>query len=314
MNAMRYLLCTPLLVSGLLSATGPDAWISDAGGTATRDSAGKIVAVNLHASWVTDSDIAELAKLPALTKLDLSETRITDRGLLDLKIATNLTEINLYYAELVSDQGIAVVKSLPRLKRLNLRGTKITDSTLQLLTRLTSLESLDIGFAQVTDSGIAQLAFPNLKELSIGGNKLTDAGLQALRQLPTLTSLDLSGAQRTDSGLWSVSLTESGVDAIATLKDLRRLRLNGETISARGLEKLKILSKLERLDLQGCMRVNDDALPLLESFPALKLVDVTASAMSEKAVTELRKAKPAMQVVASGFRPGDPAMPNGPAN
>jgi internalin A len=303
-----------LLASTLMAAEGTDTWINAAGGTAIRDHGGQIVAVNFHAGWLTDSDIGELAKLPALTKLDLSETRITDRGLLDLKTAPNLTEINLYYAELISDQGIAVVKSLPHLKRLNLRGTKITDSTLQLLNHLTSLESLDIGFAQVTDSGIAQLALPKLKELSIGGNKLTDAGLQALRQLPSLTSLDLSGAQRTDSGLWSVSLTESGLDAIATLKDLRQLRLNGETISVRGLERLKGLSRLERLDLQGCTRVTDDALPLLEAFSGLRVVDVTASAMTEKSVTALRKAKPALQVIASSFRPGDPANPNGPAN
>ena len=311
---MRFLFCTPLLVSMLLAAPSQDAWISHAGGTVTRDGAGRIVAVNLHASWISDSDIAELAKLPALTRLDLSMTRITDRGLLDLKTASTLTEINLYYAELISDQGIAVIKSLPRLKRLNLRGTKITDSTLQLLNHLPSLESLDIGFAQVTDSGISQLALPKIKELSIGGNKLTDAGLQALRQMPALTSLDVSGAQRTDSGLWSVSLTESGMEAIATLKELRHLRLNGVAVSSRGLEKFKELRKLERLDLQACPRINDDAVPVLEALPGLRMVDVTASAMSEKTVANLRKAKPALHVVADAVRFGQPAMPNGPAN
>jgi internalin A len=311
---MRSLLFIPLLISILTAGTVPDEWITAAGGTLARDGAGRVVSVNLHASWVTDSDITELAKLPALTRLDLSMTRITDRGLLDLKTASNLTEINLYYAELISDQGITVIKSLPQLKRLNLRGTKITDSTLQLLNHLPSLESLDIGFAQVTDSGISQLALPNLKELSIGGNKLTDAGLQALRQMPALTSLDVSGAQRTDSGLWSVSLTESGMESISTLKELRHLRLNGVAISARGLEKVKGLRKLERLDLQACARINDDALPVLESLPALRVLDVTASAMTDKSVADLRKAKPGLQVVAASVRFGQPAMPNGPAN
>jgi len=195
-----------------------------------------------------------------------------------------------------------------------LRGTKITDSTLQLLNHLPSLDSVDIGFAQVTDSGISQLALPSLKELSIGGNKLTDAGLQALRQMPALTSLDVSGAQRTDSGLWSVSLTESGMDAISTLKELHHLRLNGVAVSARGLEKLKSLRKLERLDLQSCARINDDALPVLEAFQALRVLDVTASAMTEKSVADLRRAKPGMQVLASTVRFGQPANPNGPAN
>src|SRR5580700_908146 len=306
--AMRYIVCLAL-ASSLAAAAGPDAWIEVAGGTATHDSAGRITGVDLHASWVTDSDITALAALPALTKLDLSMTRITDRGLLELKTASTITDLNLYYAELVSDQGLAVLKGWQRLKRLNLRGTKITDSTLQSLNRLTSLEALDIGFAQVTDSGLAQLnALSNLKELSIGGNKLTDAGLQALRQMPALTSLDLSGSQRTDSGLWSVSLTESGLDTISTLKELRHLRLNGVPISPRGLQKLKGLNKLERLDLQACTRINDDALPPLEALPALKVLDVTAAAITEKGQAELRKAKPGLQVIATAFRPGQPAM------
>src|SRR5690242_17439921 len=100
---MRYLFCAPLLVSSLIAATapsaaGPEDWIRAAGGSVTKDNAGRIIAVDLHTSWVGDSDIADLAKLPALTKLDLSLTRITDRGLLDLKTATNLSDLNLYYA------------------------------------------------------------------------------------------------------------------------------------------------------------------------------------------------------------------------
>jgi Leucine-rich repeat (LRR) protein len=309
-------ICLALLVSGLYAANGSDAaWIETAGGKVTRDPAGKITGVDLHATWVTDSDMTVLAGLPALTRLDLSMTRITDRGLLELKTASNITDLNLYYCELVSDQGLAVLKGWQKLKRLNLRGTKITDSTVQSLNRLTSLEALDVGFTQVTDSGLAQLnALANLKEIAVGGDKLTDAGLQALRQMPLLTSLDVAGSQRTDSGLWSVSLTDSGLDAIATLKDLRHLRLNGVVISPRGLEKLKGLSKLDRLDLQACTRINDDAIPVLEALPSLKVLDVTAAAVTDQGLGQLRQAKPRLQVVASGFKPGQPAMPNGPAN
>src|ERR1700721_2059057 len=126
---MRYLAGMILLASGVLgvasgAATGPEAVINAAGGTVTRDRAGQIVGIDLHAGWVTDSDMGELAALPSLTRLDLSMTRITDRGLLDLKTASNLTDLNLYYCELLSDQGIAVGRSLPRLKRINLRGPK----------------------------------------------------------------------------------------------------------------------------------------------------------------------------------------------
>jgi hypothetical protein len=292
---MRALIC--LLTAAALAAGADAGWISDAGGAVTRDSAGRIIAVDLRSSWVTDSDLARLAELPYLRHLDLSLTRITDLGLQQLKSAPGIVELNLYYAEQITDGGVAAVKGWRRLRKVNLRGTKITDTSLEHLSSVTSLESLDAGFAQITDVGLDHLtSLPNLKELAIGGNKLTDVGLQALRQLPGLTYLDLSGMQRTDSGLWSVSLTEMGVETIATLKELRELRLAGMAVSARWLEKLKGLARLERLDLQGCKRVGDGAAMVLASWPALQTVDLKGTAVTENGVAELRRAKPAARV------------------
>jgi Leucine-rich repeat (LRR) protein len=164
-----------------------------------------------------------------------------------------------------------------------------------------SLEALDIGYAQVTDVGLAQLTAPNLKELAIGGNKLTDNGLQALRRMMALTSLDLSGAQRTDSGLWSISLTEPGLDTISMLQDLRHLRLNGTAVTDLGLEKLKTLSRLERLDLQSCARITDGAVAAIGSLPGLRTVDVTGTKMTENGIAALRKAAPKLTVLHADF-------------
>src|SRR5262249_47620097 len=148
-----------------------------------------------------------------------------------------------------------------------------------------SLESLDIGYAQITDVGLELLTpLTNLRELTLGGNKLTDVGLQPLRQLSGLTYLDLGGSQRTDSGLGSVGLSEAGLDAVATLKTLRRLRLNGTVVSAHGLERLKDLPMLEWLELENCKRVGDDAVPVLASFPALQMLDLTGTAFTQKGV------------------------------
>jgi internalin A len=272
-------------------------WITEAGGTVTRDRAGRITGVDLRSSWVTDSDLPQLVDLPYLTHLDLSLTRITDHGLQQLKNAPGIVDLNLYYAEQVTDEGMAAVRGWKKLKRVNLRGTKITDTTLEHLANVTTLESLDAGFAQITDVGLDRLTpLLNLKELVIGGNKLTDAGLQSLRQFPGLTSLSMGGSQRTDSGLWSISLTESGLDAVITLKELRELRLDGMPVSARWLEKLKALNKLERLSLQGCKRLGDDAAPLLASWPALRVLDLKGTAMTEKGLAVLRRAKPKARV------------------
>jgi Leucine-rich repeat (LRR) protein len=272
-------------------------WINEAGGTMTRDRTGRITGVDLRSSWVTDSDLPRLVDLPYLTHLDLSLTRITDHGMQQLKNAPGIVDLNLYYAEQITDEGMAAVRGWKKLKRINLRGTKITDTTLEHLANVTTLESLDAGFAQITDVGLDRLtSLPNLKELAIGGNKLTDAGLQSLRQFPGLTSLSLGGSQRTDSGLWSISLTESGLDAVITLKELRELRLDGMPVSARWLEKLKVLNKLEQLSLQGCKRLSDDAAPLLASWPALRVLYLHETAMTEKGVAELRRAKPKARI------------------
>src|SRR5262245_47960752 len=126
-------------------------WITNAGGLVTRDRAGRITGVDLRSSWVTDSDLPQLAAMPHLTYLDLSLTRITDHGLQQLKYAPGIVELNLYYAEQITDEGMATVKNWKKLKRLNLRGTKITDTTLEHLANLTTLESLDAGFEQITD-------------------------------------------------------------------------------------------------------------------------------------------------------------------
>lgn len=293
--------CT-LLLLGIAYAGVQDnlSWIGDVGGAVGRDAEGRVVSVNLRASWVDDSILGGLTKIPSLSVLDLSETRVSDHGLRQLRDAPMITDLNLRYAELITDEGISAFKSWKHLKRLNLAGTKITDNTLQHLSSLTSLESLNIGYVLATDAGLDSLtSLSNLRELTLGGNKLTDAGLQALRQLPSLTYLDLGGAQREDSGLWFVSLTEPGLEAIATLKNLQHLRLGGTLVSARGLGLLHDLSKLEELDLHHCARIGDDAIPILAAIPALRFVDLTGTKVTAAGAAKLRQSKLKCRIVFS---------------
>jgi Leucine-rich repeat (LRR) protein len=273
-------------------------WIEDAGGSVTSDAQGRIVAVDLRASWVTDSDLASLAKLSNLRRLDLSQTRITDHGLRQLKNAPAIEELDLRYAESITGEGISALKNWKHLKKLDLEGTKITDDTLQHLSGLSSLEALNIGYALVTDAGIEALTgLTNLKELTLGGNKLTDAGLQPLRQMPGLTYLDLGGAQREDSGLWSLSLTQPGLESIATLTNLTRLRLTGILVGARALAILQGLPRMEALDLHNCARVGDDSIVILAGMPALRWVDLTGTQVTAEGVEQLRRAKPECKIL-----------------
>ena len=227
--------------------------------------------------------------MPDLRKLDLSLTRISDRGLRALRPAPGIADLNLSFAEQVGDEGTSAIRNWKHLTRLNLRGTKVTDATLEMLAGVTSLEALDIGYAQLTDVGLDHLtSLTRLRELSMGGNKLTDNGLQFLRQLPQITYLDLAGVQRTDSGLWSITISEPGLDAIASVNDLRELHVGGSAISGSGLKKLSGM-KIERLSLQGCRKVGHESVAVLSAMKQLRWLDLKDSGLNEQDLADLRK-------------------------
>src|SRR5262245_41080946 len=122
-----------LAAAFLLAAGSEPTWVAALGGRTTNDGAGAVTAVVLASTWVTDADLDGLKQFPALERLDLSHTRISDQGLLRLKTLTGIRELDLYYTEQVTDEGMAAIRDWTRLERVNLRGTKITDTTLQLL-------------------------------------------------------------------------------------------------------------------------------------------------------------------------------------
>ncbi|HEY1337179.1 MAG TPA: hypothetical protein VGF59_06690 [Bryobacteraceae bacterium] len=317
-----------LLFAGMLSLavsspaaevnSPPDThWIEDAGGSVIKDASGAITGVDFRASWVTDTDLRRLKLLPNLSSLDLSLTRITDQGMQELKGLTGIVDLNLYFAEYVTDEGMAALKDWKKLKRLNVHGTKSSDTTLEHVSSIASLESLNVGSAVITDVGLERLVnLTNLKELTMGGNEVSDAGLQALREMPGLRYLDLTGREGTDSNVWAVSISDSGLDAILSVKELRELRfactsigvgiegakfaeVSATSVTNEWIAKMKALPRLEKLRVQGCRRIDDESIPALSAMPALREVDLKGTSVTEKGLAALKKAKPGI-VIYSG--------------
>jgi hypothetical protein len=292
------------VAAALLGAGEADS-ILHLGGNVQRDAAGAIVAVNLRGSWINDVEMIDLARLPSLEQLDLSHTRITDEGMLHLKPALRIADLNLYYAELITDQGMTAIRDWKRLKRLNLRGTRISDGTLQIVSRMTGLEALDIANTQVTDNGLDYLlTLTNLRELAIGRSRLSDNALAVLRMLPTLTYLDLSGARAAPPDLVrrrgeGGSMPESMLRAIAELKELRTLKLGYSSIYGDGLKILSALGKVEKLALEGCARIDDSAASGLAAWKDLKYIDLQDTGVTSQGVEALKKAKPELVVLAN---------------
>jgi Leucine-rich repeat (LRR) protein len=255
-------------------------------GKPVKDASGEIVELNLTDTWVSDADMAKVAQLRHLRKLDLSHTRITGRGMEYLALLDNVTDLNCYFAEYLTDDGIAHIGNWKRLERLNLRGTKVTSKVFESLAKLTSLRSLDISSTQIEDDGMDALSsLTKLESLAIGGNRLSGAALPLLKLLPSLVDLDVGGLQRVDSGLWGLALTDENLARLSELKQLRSLNLSGATLSDRGIDrpgspeaerselrdlsKLAALVNLERLDLSR-LPVTAESLQPLAKLPKLR--------------------------------------------
>src|SRR5262249_38620092 len=156
-------------IGGILHAGSVADWVAELGGKGQCDPAGNVVAVNLRGTWGDDVEMIDIARLPKLQRLDLSRTRIPREGMLHLKPASQIEDLNLYYAEWVTDQGMTAIKNWKKLKRLNVRGTRIANGTLEIVSHMPQLEALDISNTQITDNAMDMLITLNsLKELALG--------------------------------------------------------------------------------------------------------------------------------------------------
>jgi Leucine-rich repeat (LRR) protein len=246
-----------------------------------RSPAGDVIELDLSHEWISDFDLARLARWKHLRKIDLSHTRVTSAGFEALASLPDVRVLECRYAEFVDENAVAQLVKWPKLERLNLRGTKVTSRVFGYLGRIRTLRSLDLSHTQIDDEGFEELAsLPYLEELSIGGNRLNGSALVALKAIPTLRRLDASGLQRVDSGLWGLPLTDANVQRLAALKQLRHLSLSGATLADRGVDRpghpeaerttmpdlsaLTALEALETLDLSRTPITLDRLAPLLE--------------------------------------------------
>jgi Leucine-rich repeat (LRR) protein len=280
------------VLAALLFASLP--WVSDLGGRVSTAVDGQVTAVHLRASWVSDGDLLLVASLPQLQKLDLSQTRISDQGLAYLRTCANLADVNLAYAERIGDPAHAVVKSWKKLRRLNLRGTVVADETATSAAALPELEILDIADTLVGDIGVEALAIaPKLKELSIGNIRMSEAGFQSLRQFTTLTTLDLSGKRHGGPS----NITTNGIDAIASLKQLKVLRLGHSNFPEKAFAVLAAMPAVERLGLEFCPAVSDEWLKYIAAWKSLKEVDLHGTTVTAEGAASLKRQRPDMQVL-----------------
>jgi hypothetical protein len=84
-----------------------------------------------------------------------------------------------------------------------------------------------------------------------------------------------------------IRITDLGVAKLASLKQLRRLDLSGSAITAKGLQSLNSLPRLERLSLWNAQGLDDTAGSSLRSLRGLAALDLSATPVSDATMREL---------------------------
>jgi Leucine-rich repeat (LRR) protein len=198
-------------------------------------------AFNLSVSGpnVSDEGLKGVGRCKLVGSLLISDTKITQTGLRELRGLGHLSVLGLINNDRVSAEGLKELQTLPQLTELSLIYMRISDSALENLTQLKQLTMLVIKRKpatprdptdSLTASGLKKLGeFKNLTSLTLFSCPLDDSVLTELKQLHDLKSLVISGAHITDLGL--LELKE--------LKNLTRLALEHTQVTDEGVKELQ---------------------------------------------------------------------------
>jgi F-box/leucine-rich repeat protein 14 len=192
---------------------------------------------------VKDADVAKLAPLTKLRRLEIYSDKLTEAVYEPLKPLTNLRRFHL--TKWFGDTGMATIRGWTRLQALEIA------------------ERLKPAGKGLTDAGAANLkGLTELRELILESTQITDAALDSLAPMQHLEKLDLSSCAQ---------ITDAGLAKLKGLKTLKKLELRYLGITDAGLASLKELPALEEVNVSGTRVTKDAAKAFQESKPKVKI-------------------------------------------
>jgi hypothetical protein len=226
-----------------------------------------VTSLNLGGSReLTDNGLLQLARMPQLEHLDLSEYpggKLTDRGLEVLRHLPNLRRFAMCWQAGITDRGAANLRFCDSLEEVNLMGSPTGDGAVEALAGKAKLRTLQTG-RLLTDAGIPLLhRLPMFQSASAENVRLlvdgpiTDSGLAALRGLDGVAELDL---------FWHVTnTTPEGFAHLAGLPNLEVLGCDGELSSDAAMVHIGLLPRLKRVRIQESTATDDGFVALARS-------------------------------------------------
>lgn len=225
---------------------------------------------------LTDASFSHLGQWPALERLSLFATGLTNGGLAHLAAIRGLRSLavgNELRGEALSDEGLAHLAGMTDLAELSFRSAGVTGRGLEVLATLPGLRKLAVGGCGLTEDAIPSLVRCRwLEELDLNHwlNRWDDGvGDRLLAALPQLPSLRVLHAARND-------VTADGFRVLGRLTELEELAVGGTAFGDDELANLLGLHRLRRLGLYA-NQLTRAGLASLAALPGLRAVSLRDS-------------------------------------
>lgn len=248
--------------------------------------------VTIVATRIEDSWLPPLFKLTNLKSLSIEgHGRLGDDSLAQLQQLAKLPALTAL--ELVgfkaSEAGLERLAGLKNLERFAFIGFPIPGHSLTKFEGWTRLTSLNLHSNSLDDEGMGYVCerFPNLEFIKLWHSQaLTDASAGHLKKLTKLKGIEISCKQATAALLKDMkhvpleyAALEYGVNApaaeaianITSISTLRRLQIEGDLLTDSDLALLAQATQLKELAFNG-LDLPDARLPQLRAFSFLKSV------------------------------------------
>lgn len=249
--------------------------------------------VHLTSGIMKAEDVAQFKQLPALAKLTLNMTRMTNSG---LKYVGELTQIkSLSLRCPVTGDGLANLASLAALEELELSNVVID---FDLFSKFRSLRRLSFCDGEIMPEAYAGLAkCAELESISLGDDgTFTETKATQIAAIPRLRELALY-AEISDDVIVALSASES-------LEDLS-LHLS-QQVTERGLRALERLP-LKRLVLHGAA-VDVSFLDSLARMRSLREATVRLANVSDEQIMALPKIATIQKLTLTEYGDHSPAL------
>ena len=243
----------------------------------------KVASLDLSMSRVTDEGCLQLDRLTSLESLNLARTLISRLTIERLPKLTKLQDLDLSDTPRVDGACMVSVGQLSHLETLNLQRTLVDDASLEQLGNLPQLRVLKLdGVRNLTGRPFAEQVkhgkFRHLQELSFSGSQF---GLYALSVPAGLSELEVLRAS-------GAGLSDDAVLRLQFCKNLRVVELSNNSLTPVAVQQLPKLKKLEVLRLDGVPGILDVALNSLKQLKQLKELGLEGTGVTPEAAKKLK--------------------------